>query len=373
MKICIVLPSLGGGGAERLHVNLIKEWLLDGHDAELVILASSDQNNVLQDIVPINCKVTFLGTSRIRSSLFTLTKYFFKNKYDVVLAAMWPITVITVIASLISSLKNRPKIFVSEHTMLSVSRSHELNVSEYAIRITSNIFYRFVNGIIAVSGGVRDDISNMCNIRKEKISVIHNPAAIGIKKPTKEEIEAFASEFWKKDIHYKLLAVGTLKQQKGFDILINAFNLFPEEIKKDCQLIILGEGPERKNLEGQIDKLNLKNFISLPGFQIDPYPWFFSADLFVLSSRWEGFGNVIVEALEAGVTVVSTDCKSGPAEILENGRHGYLVASEDSEGLATSIVHALENKFSEKDLINRASEYSAASVSKKYLEYFWRN
>ena len=80
-----------------------------------------------------------------------------------------------------------------------------------------------------------------------------------------------------------------------------------------------------------------------------------------------------VEALEAGVTVVSTDCKSGPAEILENGRYGYLVASQDSKGLATSIVHALEHKFSEKDLLERAIEYSVASVSKKYLEYFWKN
>ena len=78
MKICIVLPSLGGGGAERLHVNLIKEWFLDGHDVEMVILANSNQNNVLQGIVPVNCKVTFLGTSRIRSSLFVLTKHFLK-------------------------------------------------------------------------------------------------------------------------------------------------------------------------------------------------------------------------------------------------------------------------------------------------------
>ncbi|MBT6045933.1 MAG: glycosyltransferase, partial [Candidatus Scalindua sp.] len=107
----------------------------------------------------------------------------------------------------------------------------------------------------------------------------------------------------------------------------------------------------------------------LPGFVTDPYPWFRSADLFVLSSRWEGFGNVIVEALECGVPVVSTNCLSGPAEILENGRYGKLVPVQDVEALADAIVNSLAGPHDREPLIRRAQDFSVRKISDQYLAY----
>ena len=138
-------------------------------------------------------------------------------------------------------------------------------------------------------------IYQTCVISEKKINVIYNPAATGVKRPTKEKIEIFASELWRKDSNYKLLAVGSLKQQKGFDILINAYNLFPNEIKKNSQLIILGEGPERKILRIRLINSTSKiifHFLGLIlthtlGFSLQTY-LFFRQDgraLEMLSSR----------------------------------------------------------------------------------------
>ena len=193
MKICVVLPSLGGGGAERLHINLINNWLHNGHEVELVVLTSSHQENSIEELVPKDCKLIFLRSRRIRSSLYRLIKHLQKNKYNIILAAMWPITIITIIAAKISF--NKSKIFVSEHTVLSVSRSNELKVSEKLIRITSTIFYRLVDGLIAVSIGVKEDIVDLANLKRNRIKVIYNPAAVKLKIPSDREVQELRESF----------------------------------------------------------------------------------------------------------------------------------------------------------------------------------
>tara|TARA_A100001035_G_scaffold277906_2_gene275676 strand:- start:626 stop:1741 length:1116 start_codon:yes stop_codon:yes gene_type:complete len=368
MNICIVLPSLGGGGAERLHINLIKDWIKNGHNVTLIILMKADHRETLLSLVPEKCCVVFFKKERLRDSIPIMIKHMRLNKYDVILAAMWPVTIITILASILSLKK--AKIFISEHTTLSLSRDKELNIPEYVIKITSRIFYRFAKGIIAVSKGVRDDISKLSKIDKNKIKVIYNPAASGINWPSAELINGFKENLWKGNQGLKILAVGTLKEQKGFDVLINSIDMLEENFKQKVQLTILGEGPERKNLADQIHRLNLEKFIFMPGFQIDPYPWFFSADLFVLSSRWEGFGNVIVEALEAGLPVVSTNCLSGPSEILQDGKFGELVSTEDPKSLSDAIVKSLTVEHDKQDLISRAKDFSIPKISMQYIDFF---
>ena len=126
-----------------------------------------------------------------------MIKHMRLNKYDVILAAMWPVTIITILASILSLKK--AKIFISEHTTLSLSRDKELNIPEYVIKITSRIFYRFAKGIIAVSKGVRDDISKLSKIDKNKIKVIYNPAALGINRPSAELINGFKEKIYGKE------------------------------------------------------------------------------------------------------------------------------------------------------------------------------
>jgi glycosyltransferase involved in cell wall biosynthesis len=199
-----------------------------------------------------------------------------------------------------------------------------------------------------------------------QIRVIYNPAATGTQ--LQPETKSARQKLWGIGFDHHILSVGTLKEQKDHATLIRAFALLPMTL--NAKLTILGEGGLRSELEALVQQLGLQGRVALPGFEVDPYPWYQTADLFVLSSRWEGFGSVIVEALECGVPVVSTDCQSGPAEILENGRIGNLVPIQDPEALAASISEALKNPIDRNLLINRARDFSVSSIADQYLDYF---
>ncbi len=174
-------------------------------------------------------------------------------------------------------------------------------------------------------------------------------------------------QLWGAGFQYHVLSVGALKAQKDHANLVRAFALLPADF--NAKLIILGEGELRPNLENLIEELGLQSRISMPGFVADPYPWFGTADLFVLASQWEGFGNVIVEALECGVPVVSTDCLSGPAEILEYGRYGKLVPIANPEAMAEAIAVSLNESHDRSKLMSRAAEFSVSNISSQYLTY----
>jgi glycosyltransferase involved in cell wall biosynthesis len=149
---------------------------------------------------------------------------------------------------------------------------------------------------------------------------------------------------------------------------LRAFARIPRSL--NAKLTILGEGLLRAELEVLIHQLGLQDRVTLPGFTIDPSHWYHSADLFVLSSSWEGFGNVIVEALECGVPVVSTDCLSGPAEILANGRYGRLVPVGDATALAAAIQASLLESHDQDALRRRAQDFAVPRIADQYLAYF---
>ena len=150
--------------------------------------------------------------------------------------------------------------------------------------------------------------------------------------------------------------------------MLRAFASVAHEL--DAGLVIIGEGTERKNLEKTIAILNLTQRVFLLGFKDDPTPWFRVSDLFVLSSNFEGFGNVIVEALGCGTPVVSTDCPHGPREILDHGRFGILVPVGDSVSLASGIRKAFSKTWDSVQLQNRASDFSISKQSSEYLSLF---
>jgi glycosyltransferase involved in cell wall biosynthesis len=164
------------------------------------------------------------------------------------------------------------------------------------------------------------------------------------------------------------LAVGTLKEQKDFTTLIQSVNEVAANIP--VSLIILGEGPERARLESLSKSLGISEKISLPGYVVDTAPYFNAADLFILSSAWEGFGNVLVEALECGTPVISTNCKSGPSEILENGKYGKLVPVKDYFALARGIEEMLAADHDTELLKKRAEFFSVERIALQYIDYF---
>nr|WP_195759499.1 glycosyltransferase [Spiribacter sp. 2438] len=164
----------------------------------------------------------------------------------------------------------------------------------------------------------------------------------------------------------RLIAVGTLKRAKGYDVLLRV--LADLRGRRDARLLILGEGPLRGELEALARDLGVGESLWMPGFCPNPATFLKHAHVFVLSSNWEGFGNVIVEALAAGVSVVSTDCLSGSAEILDGGRFGRLVATGDTPGMAKAIEEAAHSPDDLDRLKARAEDFRPARQAACYLE-----
>lgn len=359
-KILIILPDLRGGGAERLHVNLANDWVGRGFSVEFVLMRKYGE---LLPLLSPRISIIDLGVDRIRQVILPVSNYLKQSRPDIILSAMWPLTSATVIAWLLSGRHGR--LFLSDHNQLSISCLRELKISPVFLKTLMRMTYPFATGIIAVSQGVKEDLCRIGGFKDSQVKVIYNPAATGVS--PHREVFAVRDRLWGEGFIYHILSVGTLKVQKDHETLVRAFAQLSPDL--NAKLTILGEGHLRSKLEDLIAELDLNERVSMPGFVTDPYPWFRSADLFVLSSQWEGFGNVIVEALECGVSVVSTDCPSGPAEILEDGRYGKLVPVNDADALAAAMIASLGDSPDREKLMNRAKAFSVRKISGQYLDY----
>jgi glycosyltransferase involved in cell wall biosynthesis len=163
-----------------------------------------------------------------------------------------------------------------------------------------------------------------------------------------------------------VLGAGKLKPQKAFDVLLRAFSHM--RARRPARLVILGEGPERSRLEALARKLGVAGDVALPGFAANPFAWMSRCGVFALSSAWEGLPGVLIQALACGCPVVSTDCPSGPSEILEPGGLGRLVAVGDTEALAAAIEEALTEPPSTAEARrDRAREFSVERIAPRYL------
>lgn len=359
--ISIVLPNLRGGGAERLAIYLANHWAVQGHSVEFVLMQREGE---LLSLLSPAIRIVSLDAERIKWSILPLSQYLNRNQPAVVWVGMWPLTSAAVIAWLLAG---RPgKIFLTDHNQLSISCIRELQISPWFLNGIMRATYPFATGITAVSKGVGEDICRLGGFDSKRVKVIYNPAATGtsVHREPLEERE----RLWGRGFDHHLLTVGSFKAQKNHELLIRAFAQLPASL--NAKLTILGEGDLRPVLEKLIADLGLQGRVDLPGFSVDPYPWYRTADLFVLSSDWEGFGNVIVEALECGVPVVSTDCPSGPAEILENGRYGRLAPVGDVDTLATAMLASLADTHDRDALIRRAKDFSVEKIADEYLNYF---
>lgn len=359
--ITIILPNLRGGGAERLSIYLANDWVARGYEVEFILMKNEGE---LLPLLSPSIRVTSLEADRIKCSITPLRRHLMQIRPDVIWVGMWPLTSAAVMAWLLAGKPG--KIFLTDHNQLSISCVRELNVSPLWLKTVMNATYPFATGVMAVSKGVAEDMARLSGFPVDRVKVIYNPAATGVSpdRATRELRE----QLWGKGFDFHLLTVGTFKLQKNHALLIRSFAKLSQSI--NAKLTILGEGDLRPAMEQQVANLGLQDRVSLPGFFQDPYPWFRSADLFVLSSDWEGFGNVIVEALECGVPVVSTDCPSGPAEILENGRYGRLVPVGDVDALANAMIASLHETHDRVALMNRAQDFSVEKISDEYLSYF---
>ncbi len=229
--------------------------------------------------------------------------------------------------------------------------------------LAMRLAYRHADGVIGVSGGVADTLAQITHLPRARITVLHNPVVVpGFAEDAAAPLDHPWFEPGQPPV---VLGVGSLTRQKDFATLLRAFAMVRG--KRSARLVILGEGEDRATLESLAAELGVKGDVALPGWVANPYAWMARAGVFVLSSQWEGFGLVLAEALACGTPVVSTDCPSGPAEILEGGRHGRLVPMQDSAAMAAAILDTLDSTSDCEALRRRGHDFSLEKVCAQYL------
>ncbi|QMU31174.1 glycosyltransferase [Adhaeribacter radiodurans] len=361
-KICFFPGTLALGGIGKIFVNLIQEYA--GRGVDVHVFLTKKEGEFLSQLPP-NVQV-FEGSGRALTSIVSFIQYLRREKPEAVLSAREFLNIINIFCCLFTFNKTKP--VVSLHTNQTAENAAEPNnpslyKNPYFLTL-AKVLYKIPEKIVAVSGGVADDFSYRMGVDRKKMKVIYNP----VYSPTQEDIipNTLLHNFLSDNRKF-IIGVGRLTPQKDWPNLLKAFSLVRE--KMDVSLVILGEGSLRQELEELIEELSLQGHVLLPGFVNNPSYYVKKASAFVISSKYEGFGNVIVEALGVGTPVVSTDCPSGPSEILEDGKYGKLVPTEDPVALATGIIETLNISHNSEVLINRAKDFSVPRIADEYSNY----
>ncbi len=356
-RITFFQDALRGGGAEKAVVNMLQG--LSGKDFILDLVLAKLEGPYL-DMIPKEVNIIDLGTNRAMKSIFPLASYLRKNRPWALVANMGHVNIATVIAKELSGISTR--LVIVEQNNIS---AHPLSLPRARlIKPFAKILYPRATVVAGVSAGVARDIEYQYGLVPGHAQVINNPVvdeALFIK------AQATPDHPWFQDREIPVfLAVGRLTEQKDFPNLLQAFALL--RAKKTARLIILGEGEDRAKLEAEVDRLGLKTDVILPGFTANPYSYMSHAAALVLSSREEGLPTVLIEAMGCGCQIVSTDCPSGPDEILENGKYGILVPVSNSLALSEAMFKVLDSDIPKEVLIERAQYFSTDKVVAKFLE-----
>ena len=307
-------------------------------------------------------RVVDLGAERVRHVFFPLVRYIRSHRPQSMLACMWPLTVVAALARMFS--RSPLRLVFAEHTNWSVAKIAQQTLTRWIIRLTMRAFYPRADAVVAVSKGAGSDLALIAGMPAASVHTIYNP----IVDPNRGSPDLPDSpEAWVSGSHKRVLAVGTLTNIKDYPTLIRAFALLRASIR--AKLLILGEGSERETLRLLVDELGLTDHVFMPGFTLHPAGYFAHADLHVLSSIGEGLSVVIVEALEQGTPVVSTDCPSGPREILKDGKLGRLVPVGDHQALADAMKQALSSAPDSGVLKARAMDFSIDAATDQYIEF----
>lgn len=356
-RIAFFLPSLLGGGAERVTVQLLKGMSARNISLDLVLATAEGP---YLDQVPEQVRVVNLASGRVVKAIIPLSNYLRHEKPVALLSHLSHANVVAVVARELSHA--RTQLVLVEHNTLSVARGKFLR-SKLVPPLMKWLYPR-ADAIVGVSQGVASDLETQLGFAKGKVNVIYNPVVDDVL-VSKAKVPIDHPWFQEGAIPV-FLGVGRLSAQKDFLTLVKAFALLRKQ--KLIRLLILGEGEYRSELEAAIAQLGISDDVALPGFVENPYAYMSRASAFVLSSRWEGLPTVLIEAMACGCPVIATDCPSGPYEILEAGVYGPLVPIGDEIALSKAMSQILESPINRGLLAQRAMHFSVNKIVPEYLE-----
>lgn len=354
-RIGLFLPSLTGGGAEKVMLNLAQGFLTTGQEVDLILVKKEGPYKI-----PSGVNVVSLHGKHTSLSIVALRRYLRHVRPDVILSAMNYANVVVLWARKLS--KMRIPVIIAEHTTFSLAMKNPPNFrTRLILPILMRLIYPTADKIIAVSKGVAEDLAKSIGIPRERIKVIYNPIHLNDILSRMKEV---ADHPWFRSGEPPvILSVGRLHWTKDYPTLLRAFSFVRTKVR--ARLIILGDGEERPQLNFLARELDIAEDVDMPGFVKNPYKFMAASKVFVLSSRVEGFPNALLEAIACGCPVVATDCPSGPREILEVTGVGRLVPVGDPESMAKAILEAME-KGEKKEPNLRP--FLLENVVKQYME-----
>lgn len=357
-KISLFVPSLRGGGAERVMSVLARGFAEKRLSVDLVLVNATGP--YLADI-PDSVRIVDLNSRRALTALPALVRYLRRERPAAILSTLFHANIVALWARALSRVPVR--VVIRLPNMLNAGVGRKQSVKDKIVSRLMTYAGRNADAVVALNGTMAAEFQTATGVAQEKIKVINNPFPV-------ERIAARAKQplnhpWFQAEQPPVVLAVGRLTHQKGFDDLIDAFAILRRQ--QAARLIILGDGELRPALQAGIDELGLSDDVALPGFDDNPYQYMQRAAAFVLPSRWEGFPNALTEAMACGAPVVATDCPGGSAEILAHGKWGELVPVGDPHAMADAIGRTI-NADDHPDVERRADDFSVDGVVRLYLE-----
>lgn len=359
-RLAVLISFSGEGGVERMVTNLVAEFARRP-DLSVDLVLMRDDSRHLRDL-PDNVNIVRLGVRHSGLSLPALVRYLRAARPEAVLVAKDRAGRALLLARRLAGVPCRVVLRIG--TTLSEAMKGKNALLRWARYWPIRRLYPWVDGVVAISRGVADDVAAISGLAPARIHVIPNPVIVPEMFPLAEQP---LEHPWLADPSVPvIMGAGRLTRQKDFPTLIRAFARL--RAGRPARLVILGEGRDRDALAALAEELGVAADVALPGFQANPYAWLARARLFVLSSRWEGFGNVLAEAMALGVPVVAADCRSGPRELLADGRYGPLVPVGDAEAMARAMAETLDRPTPAEVLRAAIEPYRAETSARRYLE-----
>lgn len=360
-KIAFLLATSGHSGVDRIMTNLIIELARQGYSIDLLHI---ENHGPYLESIPLNVRWIPLGTKHVDTSLFAVMKYLKQEQPVVLFSDKDRVNRLAIFSRFFSGVKT--KVIIRNGTTISIDLKNRKLFDRLQQSFSMRYLYNFSDAIVMPSKGAKADFVAFSGQKADKIHVLPNAVISADFYPKAQEHIEHA--WFKKGELPVILGIGELNKRKDFATLIKAFAKVRES--KNCRLMILGEGKQRKLLEALIQELGLEQEVLLPGFIKNPYPYIKKATVFVHTSHWEGMGIVIVEALALGINVVSVDCPHGPRELLVDGKYGKLVGIGDIEALADNIIETLDKPLDAEFLQQAAKPYLSENSAKAYLALF---
>jgi glycosyltransferase involved in cell wall biosynthesis len=366
-SIAMYLPHLRMGGAEIAAVRLARSFANQGLELSFILHEGGGE---LCEMLPPEVRIDTLASHRTTAAFPKLVLRLRDSPPDILLSHMGHNNVAALWARRFARAQTR--VIVCQHTVLSAEIAAQ---NSWQYRLLPYLYRRslaMADGIVAVSQGVADDLTARVQVPRDRISVINNPVPIEFANSAETEQPDHP---WYSDNIPVFVAVGRLDPAKDFPSLLSAFTLVTRRVP--ARLMILGDGPLRGEILQLAEQYGIIDKVCLRGFVANPFPYMHRSAALVLSSRYEGFGNVLVEAMACGTPVISTACPSGPAEILDGGRYGRLVPVGNPSALAEAMCEILQNDTTSRNppprvLRDRAKQFSEERIAAQYRALFDR-